>query len=75
MRQILIAIKNRYGDIPVFITENGVSDFGHTEDVERITYHRVGNRIRIKIRQLVINIISKKFNLSRRIICKKLKLR
>lgn len=33
-------IKNRYGDIPIYITENGWSSYGGIDDDNRVDYYR-----------------------------------
>ncbi|KAK7580154.1 hypothetical protein V9T40_000783 [Parthenolecanium corni] len=38
-RQILVWIKNQYDNVPVFITENGVSVSGNLNDTFRESYH------------------------------------
>lgn len=40
-RQILVWIKNQYDNVPVFITENGVSVSGNLNDTFRESYHHV----------------------------------
>ncbi|XP_021358662.1 lactase-phlorizin hydrolase-like, partial [Mizuhopecten yessoensis] len=41
LRKMLNWIKNHYGDLPVYVTENGVSDRnGSLSDVHRINYYR-----------------------------------
>ncbi|KAF2886264.1 hypothetical protein ILUMI_19907, partial [Ignelater luminosus] len=39
--RILVWIKNRYGDIPIHITENGFSDHGEIDDQGRINYYKL----------------------------------
>ncbi|XP_064612424.1 cytosolic beta-glucosidase-like [Liolophura sinensis] len=41
MRKLLRWIKARYGDVPVYITESGVSDFGRLADRDRVDYFRM----------------------------------
>lgn len=41
MRELLVAIKKRYGDVPIFITETGYDDVAGLEDKQRISFHRV----------------------------------
>jgi hypothetical protein len=38
LRKLLNWIKRAYSNIPVLITENGISDKGETEDIHRIKY-------------------------------------
>jgi len=40
-RKLLVWIKNEYGDIPIFITENGYPDYGELDDIDRVDYYRV----------------------------------
>lgn len=40
IRKELVWVKKNY-DIPVFITENGYSDFGEVDDIDRISYFNV----------------------------------
>ncbi|CAG0888912.1 unnamed protein product [Cyprideis torosa] len=41
LRQMMVYVKNRYGDIPVYITENGVSDrAGNLDDMHRVFYYK-----------------------------------
>jgi beta-glucosidase/6-phospho-beta-glucosidase/beta-galactosidase len=40
-RKLLNWVKNEYGDIPIFITENGYADNGEVDDVDRVEYYRV----------------------------------
>lgn len=39
-RYVLNQLKKQYGNIPMYITENGVSDFGTINDDDRIFYYR-----------------------------------
>lgn len=39
IRRLLKWIKDRYGNPPVYVTENGVSDKGEMMDVSRATYY------------------------------------
>lgn len=41
MRKFLTYFKKTYGDIPIFITENGFSDHGGIEDEERVNFLKV----------------------------------
>lgn len=34
-------IKDRYGDVPIIVTENGFPDEGEEDDQDRISYHKV----------------------------------
>lgn len=34
-------IKNKYGNVDIFITENGFSDTGELDDVKRIEFYQV----------------------------------
>jgi hypothetical protein len=41
MRKILNWIKSHYGDVPIYVTSNGVSDTtGKLNDSERVNFHR-----------------------------------
>ncbi|KAJ8924346.1 hypothetical protein NQ315_007142 [Exocentrus adspersus] len=40
LRSLLNWIKETYNDPPIFITENGVSDYGDTDDTVRVNYYR-----------------------------------
>lgn len=40
-RKLLCWIKEKYDNPPVFITENGYSDFGDLNDENRMLYHKV----------------------------------
>lgn len=42
-RKLINWVKNEYGDIPIFITENGYADNGEVDDVDRVEYYRVKN--------------------------------
>lgn len=44
MRKFLTYFKKTYGDIPIFIAENGFSDHGIIEDKERINFLKVQNK-------------------------------
>lgn len=37
----LVWMKKRYGNIPIYITENGFPDHGDIDDQDRINYHKV----------------------------------
>lgn len=39
--KLLAWIKQQYGDVPVYITENGYSDHGELDDLGRIEYYKV----------------------------------
>ncbi|XP_023245728.1 myrosinase 1-like [Copidosoma floridanum] len=39
LEDTLIKIKNKYGNVAVYVTENGISDNGILEDYQRIEYH------------------------------------
>jgi len=41
-RKSLNWIKQHYGDVPIWITENGFSDLGLLDDQDRLSYYRVG---------------------------------
>lgn len=40
-RSLLVWIKNQYNNVPVFITENGFSDYGDLNDIGRESYYHV----------------------------------
>ncbi|KAI7815271.1 glycoside hydrolase, partial [Rhyzopertha dominica] len=40
LRKMLVWIKEQYGDVPIIITENGVSDSGEIDDCFRVDYYR-----------------------------------
>lgn len=40
-RKLLNWVKDHYGDVDIYITENGYSDLGATDDAERIVYIEV----------------------------------
>ena len=39
IRKVLRWIKEKYGDVPIYITENGFSDNGALEDTDRVNYY------------------------------------
>lgn len=41
-RKLLNWVKDQYGDVDIYITENGYSDWGEEDDVDRIVYLEVG---------------------------------
>lgn len=41
LRQLLIWLKNEYGNPPLIITENGYGDNGQLDDFDRINYMKV----------------------------------
>lgn len=42
MRELLKHIQHRYGGVPIYITENGMSDHGGSlDDTERVLYYRL----------------------------------
>jgi len=41
LRQLLIWLKNEYGNPPLIITENGYGDNGQLDDFDRINYMEV----------------------------------
>lgn len=47
LTKMLHWLKNTYGDIPIVITENGVSDRGGIDDKIRVDYHRVSKNVQM----------------------------
>lgn len=41
LRQLLIWLKDEYGNPPLIITENGYGDNGQLDDLDRINYMKV----------------------------------
>ena len=40
IRKVLNWIKEKYGDVPIYITENGFSDNGTLQDTDRVNYYK-----------------------------------
>lgn len=41
LRELLLHINDRYGDVPIYITENGMSDHGGLDDADREEYYKL----------------------------------
>ncbi|KAF2886265.1 hypothetical protein ILUMI_19908 [Ignelater luminosus] len=39
--KLLVWLKNAYGNVPIYITENGFADDGEIDDKDRINYHKL----------------------------------
>lgn len=53
-RELLVWVKNQYGNPPLIITENGFIDGGQLDDFDRITYIQVFILLRIPIVLLLL---------------------
>jgi beta-glucosidase/6-phospho-beta-glucosidase/beta-galactosidase len=40
IRRVIKWVRDRYGDIPMYVTENGYSDSGTLDDEDRADYYR-----------------------------------
>ena len=47
LRGVLKWISKEYGNVPVFITENGYSDHGEINDEDRVDYYAVSASCRL----------------------------
>ncbi|XP_067949632.1 cytosolic beta-glucosidase-like [Watersipora subatra] len=41
LRELLLHISHRYNGVPIYITENGVSDYGGLNDTDRVLYYKL----------------------------------
>jgi len=45
LRQLLVWLKNEYGNPPLLITENGFGDNGQLDDFDKIKYIKVPSKL------------------------------